>query len=87
MNTRGSHSDQDITWLEILTCDHLLLIADANRKTGKIILILSHQTRMLRSLTADQSSFGLETAVCNTLDDIRDLLRIVLAACNIVQEE
>ena len=72
---------------KILAGDHLLLIADAYGKTCQVILILWHQTRMLRSLAADQSSLRLETALRNTFYDIRDLLRIVLSACDIVQEE
>ena len=84
MNACGSHSDQHITRLKILACDHILFIADANGETCKVIFILCHKTRMLCGLTADQGSFRLETAFRNTFYDIRDLFRIVLAACNIV---
>ena len=84
MNACGSHSDQHITRLKILACDHILFIADANGETCKVILILCHKTRMLRGLAADQSSFRLETALRNTFYDIRDLLRNILSTCNIV---
>ena len=42
---------------------------------------------MLRRLAADQCTVGLHTALCHTTDDCCDLLRIVLATCNIVKEE
>ena len=42
---------------------------------------------MLRGLTTDQCTSGLLAALCHTTDDRRNLFRVVLSACDIVQEE
>ena len=42
---------------------------------------------MLCGLTADQCRIGLQTAFCNAFYDRSDLLRIVLSACDVVEEE
>ena len=87
MYTGRSDADKHITFLQILTCDQILLIYNTYCKTCKIVLILRHQSRMLRCLTADQCCTGLLAPFSNTADDCGNLLRIVLAACNIIKEE
>ena len=87
MNACGGHADENVSGSQVLACDHFLFIAYTHSKTSQIVLVLCHETRMLRSLSADQSSFRLEAALGHALNDIRDLFRIVLAACNIIQEE
>ena len=71
----------------MLAGNHLFLVAHTNRKTSQIVIFLRHQARVLCSLSANESSLRLKAAFRNALYDIRDLLRIVLAAGDVIQEE
>ena len=64
-----------------------LLVYHTYRKTCQVILVLRHQSGVLCRLAADQSRACLTAAFRYALYDIRDLLRFILAAGNIVQEE
>ena len=87
VNAGGCHTDQYITRFQVFAGNHVFFINHTDSKTSQIIIFLRHQSRMLSCLAADQCSLRLQAALCNTLYDIRDLLRIVLAAGNIVQEK
>ena len=80
-------SDQGIARFDILSGDQIFSVNYAHCKSSQVVLILRHQPRMLCSFTTDQSSSGLFTALCHTTYDSCDLLRIILAAGNIVKEE
>ena len=87
MNAGGSHADQYVSGCQIFTGNHVFLVTYADSKTCQIVLILRHQARMLCGLTADQCRIGLQTAFCNAFYDRSYLLRIVLSACDVVEEE
>ena len=87
MDTRRSKADQNVSVLQVLARNNVLLIDDADREAREIELIDRIKARHLRRLTADQSSLRLDAAVGNTLDDVRDPLRIVLPARDVVEEE
>ena len=87
MYTGRCHSDQHISVLQILACDQFFLLTYANCKSSQVIFFLRHQSRMLCCLAADQRRLRLYTALCHTAYDRCDLLRIVLATCNIIKEE
>ena len=71
----------------MLSGDHLFFIADTYRESSQVVIFLRHQARVLCSLSANESSLRLKAAFRNALYDIRDLLRIVLAAGDVIQEE
>ena len=87
MHTGGCHTDQNISRFQIFSRDHLFFVTYTYRKSGKIILIFRHQSRMLCRLSTDQCCIRLLTSLCHTFHDGCDLLRIILSACNIIQEE
>ena len=87
MNTCGSHTDQDISWFQGLSCKKIFFVNDSYRKSGKVVLIFRHKARMLCCLTTDQSCLRLYTALCNAFYDLCDLFRIIFAAGNVVQEK
>ena len=83
----GSDSDQDVSGSYFLPCDQVFFINNTYGETCKVIFILFHKSRMLRSLSADQSGSGLKAAFRYASYDLGDLFRIVLAAGNIIQEK
>ena len=87
MNAGRSNADQRITRFEIFARNELVLFAYSNGKAGKVIFLIRHQTGVLRRFTADKSTSCLHTAVCNALNDLLDLFRIILSAGNIIEEE
>ncbi len=87
MNTAGSNADEHVTGQDRIARDHVFTVYQAYGKTGQIVLILRHKPGMLCGLAADQSTIRLHAAVCYTLNDLRDLLGIVLSACDIIQEK
>ena len=87
MHTAGCDPHQHISRADRLSGDHIFLICNANRKAGQIVFIFRIESRHLRSLSADQSGAGLHAPFRNALDDLGDLIRIVLSASDIIQEE
>ena len=87
MYTGRSDADKHITFLQILTCDQILLIYNTYCKTCKIVLILRHQSGMLCGLTAYQCCVRLLTALCHALYDGSDLLGNIASTCDIIQEK
>ena len=87
MHSRGSEPDQHIARLQLRSGDQILPVADANGKSRQVVLVLRHQPRMLRRLTADQRALGLDAALCHAGHDLRDLFRIILSAGDVVQEK
>ena len=80
-------ADQHIACPEIRTCDQILLVDHTHCKSRKVILILRHQSRMLRSLAADQCSAALPAALRHPFHDRRDLDRLIFPTGNIIEEE
>ena len=87
MNTCGRHTDQNVTGFQLFPCKKIFFIDHAYCESRKVILILLHKSRMLGCFSADQSCSGLCTAFYHTAYDLCDLFRIILAACNIIQEK
>ena len=87
MHAGGREADQYISVTEIRSGDHILLIHYTYGKSRKIIFVCGIKARHLSGLAADQRCLGLQTAVRDSLDDLRDLFRIVLSARNIIQEK
>ena len=87
MNTAGSYAYQHIPCLKVLPCDDIFFVYHAHSKARNIVFLFGHESRMLCGLTAYQRSACHLTAHSNALYDLCDLLRIVLAACNIIQEK
>ena len=87
MNSGACHSDKHISRLQIFSGNQLLLINDAHGETGQIIFIFRIKAGHFRSLAANQGSPRLLTAICHTFYDSGNFLRIVLSACNVVQEK
>ena len=87
VNTAGCDSDQGIACFDICSGNEVLLIYHTNSKACQIILIHRIEARHLSSLTTDQRCIRLETAISHTFYDGSDLLRIVFAAGNVIQEE
>ena len=87
MYTGRSHTDQHIAVFYLASCDHIFAVNHANCKTSQIVFILRHKSRMLCCLTTDQRCAGLVTSFCYTFYDLSNLLRIVFAAGNIIQEK
>ena len=87
MHTGAWKCDHNIACLHGVVVDDLLLIHDADRETGEIILVLRIEARHLGGLTTDQRTVTLYAAFSYALYDIRDLLRHVLAAGDVIEEE
>ena len=87
VHTRGGNAHKHVSGSDLFARDQILLIHHTYRKSGKIVLLLRHQSRMLRRLAADQRCLRLHTSFCHTAHDRGDLLRKVPAAGNIIQEE
>ena len=86
MDAGGSDSHQRVAGLDVLSGHKILLIRHANCEAGQVILILRIKAGHLCCLAADQSRVGLNTSFAYAAYDSGDLLGIVLAAGNIVQE-
>ena len=71
----------------MLARNKLVLLAYTYGKACKVIFLIRHHTRMLCRFTADKCTARLNTAVCNTLDDLLNLFRIILATSNVIKEE
>ena len=87
VDTGRSHTDQHISRIQFFSCEKILLVDHTYCKSGKIVLIFRHKSRMLCCLSTDQCCTRLYTALCHTAYDLSDLLRIVLAACDVIQEK
>ena len=83
----GCHTDQYISVFQVFAGDHLFSVADTNGKSCQIVFLFRHQTRMFCCLATDQGCIGLYASFCHTAYDLCDLLRIVLTAGNVIQEE
>ena len=83
----GCHSNENISCIQVLSCDQVLLIHYANCEASQVILVYRIKSRHFCCLAADQCCAGLAAAFCNAFYDLSDLLRYVFAARNIVKEE
>ena len=86
MDAGGSDSHQRVAGLDVLAGHKILLIRYANCEAGQVILILRIKAGHFSCLAADQSRVGLNASFTDTAYNSGDLLGIVLAAGNIVQE-
>ena len=83
----GGNTDQRIAGLDAGAVDHLFLIDHADREAGHIVLVFRIEARHFSGFAADQRAACLTAALCDTGNHLCDLLRVVLADCNIVEEE
>ena len=81
------HTDQYISRIQFFSCKKIFFVDHTNCKTGKVIFLLRHQSRMFCCLTADQGRTGLYASLCHTAYDLSNFFRIVLTTCNIIQEK
>ena len=87
MNAGGLQCNQHIACLLAGGIHDLLLVHNADCKTCKVVLVNRIETRHFSSFAAHQCAAGLYTAVSDTGYDGCDLFRIVLADCNVIEEE
>ena len=87
MNAGRSNADENIAGCQLGAVDHLIAVNQTNREACHVILIYRIEARHLSGLAADQCAACLTAAVCDTLYQLSDALRIVLADCNVVEEE
>ena len=87
MNPRGGQAQNHISGLDGGFVKHLRLIHHTHRKSGQIILIHRIEARHLGGFPADERYPGLHASLGHAGDNVRNLLRDILAAGNIVQEE
>ena len=87
VHARTGNTDQHIARGDIRSGDHILFIHDPHRETCKIILLLRHQIRVLRRLSADQRGLRLHAAFRHSLYYRCDLFGKVFPAGNIIQEK
>ena len=83
----ASITDQRVAGLDAGAVDHLFLIDHADREACHIVLVFRIEARHFSGLAADQRAACLTAALCDTGNHLCDLLRVVLADCNIVEEE
>ena len=83
----GGQAEDHIAGLDLGLVKDLVLIHHAHGEAGQVILVDGIEARHLGGLAADEGSARLDAALGHTGDDARDLLRDVLAAGDVVQEE
>ena len=83
----GGQAEDHVAGLDLGLVKDLVLIHHAHGEAGQVILVDGIEAGHLGGLAADEGSAGLDTALGHTGDDARDLLRDVLAAGDVVQEE
>ena len=83
----GSQRDDHISGTHFGVVDDLLFIHNAHSEASQIVIFCRHQTGMLGGLAANQGSTGLDTALCHTGNNLGNLLRIILAAGNVIKEK
>ena len=70
-----------------LSCNDVLLVYHTYSKSGEVILILWHKSRMLCCLSAYKSTSRLLTSLSHTAYDCSNFLRIILATSYIIKEK
>ena len=87
MYTGGWKRDQNIANLNIFRINHLVLVHYTNAESSNVIFINWVKTWHFCGFTANQSTSGFNTAVCNTFYDVCNLFRDVFAQCDIIKED
>ena len=87
MYAGGCHANKHVARLHLGAVNDLILIYNAHRKTCEVIVVLRHHARVLCGLAADERAAGLHAALRNTLYDLCNLLRHVLAAGDVIEEK
>ena len=86
MHTRRGKTKNHIAGLNPLPVYDSGFVHNAHGKASQIVLIFRIEARHLGSLSAVQTASSLNAAFCHTRDDLRYLLRHILAQSNVVQE-
>ena len=83
----GNDPHQHIARPDVRACDQILFICHTDREAGQVIFILRIEARHLCRLAADQRRAGLHAALRHAGNNLRNLLRVILPARDIVQEK
>ena len=83
---RGGQGDDDIARLHRGVVQNLCLVHDADGEAGQVVLVLGHHAGVLGGLAAYEGAARLDAAFGHALDDLGNLLRDVLAAGDVVEE-
>ncbi len=75
MQTRRPHREDDVARTDPIRPENLLRLDHTDTGRGDVVVTVRHHTRMLGGLTAQESTPGLDTALGDARDDLRDPLR------------
>ena len=87
MDAAGRKRKDHITRLHLTVINEFGLVHNADTEARQIVVIRSHDTGVLGSLTADERAAGLHTTLSHTGNQCSDLFRLISANGNVVQEK
>ena len=87
VNAAGRQSNDDVAFCNLVVVQNLIFINNAHCETSQVVFVFRVETRHFCSFAAGQGCTGLYAAFCNASYQLCDLFRIVLSACNVVQEQ
>ena len=87
VNAAGGNAHNSVAGLDSGSVQYLGLVNDTGAVSCDVVFVLSHHAGVLCGFAADQGAACHYAAVCNSLDDLRNLLRNDLADSDVVQEE
>ena len=87
MYAGGGQSNERVAVAHGAAVQYPLLIHEADGKAGEVVFVLGIEAGHFGGLAAYERGSGLDAALRHALDDIRDALRYVLAAGDVVQEK
>ena len=87
MNAGGGQADEGVPLPDPATVDDLRLVHHAHGEARDVVVLRGHDAGVLGGLAADQGAAGLDAALRHAGDDGGDLLRLVFADGDVVQEK
>ena len=87
MQAAGGQRQQNVPCLHTAVVNDPLPVHDADRETGKIIVLRRHRAGMLRRFAADQGAARPDAALRHTGDQRCHLFRLVFSDGNIITEK
>ena len=87
VNSRGSQADKHVALLDLGRVEHFRTIYHAYAKTGKVILIGIHYTRMLSHFATDKSSARHLAAISNAGNDFGNRFALKFSDGNVIEEK